>query len=201
LMIRVYHTKLGSVWYGAAVQDEQVVATCFSAEEQNLNRRLLSKLPRDAQFQVLEEPTQLLSEVIGALEEIFKGKDRGAYGFKTATGRLSGYARKALNCTSLVPVGYVTSYGVIAKAAGGSARAVGRVEASNPFPLLIPCHRVVRSDLSIGGYGYGEQIKREILRREGRGYEEPTSLKTEGGELALFPVEWVKPRQGELLRG
>ena len=200
-MIQVYHTKLGDVWYGAAVQDTQIVATCFSAAKQDLNRRLLSKLPRNVQFQVLERPTQLLTDVLGALEEIFNGKDRGAYGFKTAMDRLSGYARKTLKCTSLVPVGYVTSYGAIAKAAGGSARAVGRVEASNPFPLLIPCHRVVRSDLSIGGYGYGEQIKREILGREGRGYEESTSLKTDDGELALFPVEWVKRKQGELLRG
>jgi methylated-DNA-[protein]-cysteine S-methyltransferase len=199
-MIHVYHTKQDDVWYGAAVQNEQVVATCFAVKEADLNR-LLSKLPRDAQFQVLEEPNQLLADVLGALEEIFNGKDREAYGFKIATDHLSGYAKKALNCTRLVPVGYVTSYGAIAKAVGGSARAVGRIEASNPFPLLIPCHRVVRSDLTIGGYGYGERIKQEILRREGRGYEESTSLKTKGGELALFPAEWVKQEEGELLRG
>jgi len=198
-MIQVYHTKRKSVWYGAAVQDEQIVATCFSVKEQDLNRPL-SKLPKDAPFQVLEKPTPLLADVLGALEEIFNGKDRETYGFKTDMRRLSGYARKALNCTSRVPVGYVTSYGAIAKAAGGSARAVGRVEASNPFPLLIPCHRVIRSDLSIGGYVYGEQLKQEILRREGRGYEESTNLTIEGGELALFPVEWIKHKQGELLR-
>jgi len=106
-----------------------------------------------------------------------------------------------LNCTCLVPVGYVTSYGAIAKVVGGSARSVGRVEASNPFPLLIPCHRVVRSDLSIGGYGYGEQVKMEILQREERGYEESMELKVNDGELSLFPAEWVKQKQGELLRG
>ncbi|PVX25813.1 MAG: hypothetical protein CW716_07300, partial [Candidatus Bathyarchaeum sp.] len=88
----------------------------------------------------------------------------------------------------------VTSYGAIARAVGGSARAVGRVEASNPFPLLIPCHRVVCSDLSIGGYGYGQQVKGEILQREERGYETSTSLKLDSGKLALFPVEWVKQR-------
>ena len=43
-----------------------------------------------------------------------------------------------------------------------------RVEASNPVPLLIPCHRVVRSDLSIGGYGYGELVKMGILQKEKR---------------------------------
>ena len=77
---------------------------------------------------------------------------------------------------------------------------MGRVEASNPVPLLIPCHRVVRSDLSVGGYGYGEQVKTELLQREGRGYEESKKLKVNDGELSLFPAEWVKQKQGELLR-
>jgi O-6-methylguanine DNA methyltransferase len=86
----------------------------------------------------------------------------------------------------------VTSYGAIAKVAGGGARSVGNVEASNHVHLLIPCHRVVRSDLSLGGYGGGEQLKLELLRREGRGYEESKKLKVKDRELALFPVEWVK---------
>ncbi len=92
----------------------------------------------------------------------------------------------------LVSVGYITSYGAIAKVVGGSPRSVGRVEALNPVPLLIPCHKVVCSDLTAGGYGGGRQLKLEILQREKRGYEESRRLKVEGGELALFPVEWVK---------
>jgi len=194
-MIQVYHTKLNDVWYGAAVQDNQVLATCFSVEEPDL-KRLLRRLPYDIPFQVAEEPNQLLTNVLGALEEIFNGKDRESYGFKIATDHLSGYTRKVLNCTCLVPVGYVTAYSAIAKVVGGSARSVGRVEASNPFPLLIPCHRVVRSDLSIGGYGYGEEAKMEILQREERGYEESMRLKVEERELSLFPAEWVKQKQG-----
>ncbi|RZN62362.1 MAG: hypothetical protein DSO07_09285 [Thermoproteota archaeon] len=37
----------------------------------------------------------------------------------------------------------------------------------NPFPLIIPCHRVIRSDMSLGGYSYGVDLKRKILEREG----------------------------------
>lgn len=190
-MIQVYHTKLKGVWYGAAVQDDQVLATYFSVEEPDLGS-ILRKLPYDIPFEVAEEPNQLLTNVLNALKEIFNGKDRKSYGFNIATDQLSSYATKVLNCTRLVPVGYVTSYGAIAKVAGGSARSVGRVEASNPFPLLIPCHRVVRSDLSVGGYGYGKDVKLEILQREERGYEESRGLEVEGGELSLFPAEWVK---------
>jgi O-6-methylguanine DNA methyltransferase len=190
-MIQVYHTKLNDVWYGAAVQNERVVATCFSVEEPDLER-ILRRLPYDVPFQVAEEPNQLLTNVLGALEEIFNGKDSESYGFRIDMDQLSSYSRRVLNCTSLVPVGYVTSYGAVAKVAGGSARSVGRVEASNPVPLLIPCHRVVRSDLSVGGYGYGKEVKLEILQREKRGYEESRGLKVEGKKLSLFPVEWVK---------
>ncbi|PVX25646.1 MAG: cysteine methyltransferase [Candidatus Bathyarchaeum sp.] len=105
---------------------------------------------------------------------------------------LSGYSQKVLNCTSRVPVGYVTTYGAIAKVVGGIARSVGRVEASNPVPLLIPCHRVVCSDLKVGGYGYGEHVKMQILQQEERGYEESKRLKVDDGELALFAVKRVK---------
>jgi len=194
-MIQVYHTKLNGVWYGAAVQDEQVLATCFSVEEPDL-RRILRRLPDGIPFQVAEEPNQLLTKVLGALEEIFNGKDRESYGFKIAMDHLSSYTRKVLNCTRLVPVGYVTTYGAISKVVGGIARSVGRVEASNPFPLLIPCHRVVCSDLSIGGYGYGEHVKMDLLQREDRNYEESTNIKVKDRELTLFPAELVKQKQG-----
>ncbi len=189
-MIYVYQQKMKDVWFGAAVQDGKVVATNFSFEEDL--RRLLSRIPYDVPFQVAEEPNQLVTDVLKALEDIFNGEDRGSYRFKIATDYLSSYTRRVLDCTSLVPVGYVTTYGAIAKVAGGIARSVGRVEASNPFPLLIPCHRVVRSDLSIGGYGYGTQVKLELLRMERKGYKEPKMLEVEGGELSLFPSDQVK---------
>jgi hypothetical protein len=50
----------------------------------------------------------------------------------------------------------------------------------------------VCSDLSIGGYGYGEQVKMGILQREERGYEESTELEVDEKKLALFPAKWVK---------
>jgi methylated-DNA-[protein]-cysteine S-methyltransferase len=190
-MIYVYNKKMKRVWCGAAVQDNQVLATNFSFEERDLGR-LLKRLPSGISFQFADEPNQLITEVLGALKDIYDGEDRGSYAFKIDMNYLSSYMRKVLNCTQFVPIGYVTTYAAIAEVAGGIARSVGRVEASNPFPLLIPCHRVVRSDLSIGGYGYGMEVKQQLLRREERGYEEAKQLKVENGELALFPVKWVK---------
>jgi methylated-DNA-[protein]-cysteine S-methyltransferase len=192
-MIYIYHKQMKDVWYSAAVQNDQLLATNFSLKEQDLGR-LLGRLPSNVTFQVAEEPNQLLTEVLEALKRIFNGEDRDSYEFNIDMEYLSNYTKKVLNCTRLVPVGYVTTYGAIANVSGGIARSVGRVEASNPFPLLIPCHRVVRSDLSIGGYGYGTQVKLELLRREERGYEETGQLEVGNKELTLFPANQVKKR-------
>jgi methylated-DNA-[protein]-cysteine S-methyltransferase len=68
-----------------------------------------------------------------------------------------------------IPRGRVSTYGRIAKEVGasGAARAVGNALAGNPFPIIIPCHRAVRSDGSIGGYQGGALMKRALLAMEG----------------------------------
>ena len=69
-----------------------------------------------------------------------------------------------------IPAGETRSYAQIAAAAGNpkAVRAAGTANGANTVAVLIPCHRVVRSDGSIGGYAYGPDIKRELLKREGR---------------------------------
>jgi methylated-DNA-[protein]-cysteine S-methyltransferase len=68
-------------------------------------------------------------------------------------------------------MGKVTTYGAIAKAIGfpGAARAVGQALGANPNPIVVPCHRVVRSDGVLGGYsgGEGPRTKSKLLAREG----------------------------------
>jgi O-6-methylguanine DNA methyltransferase len=188
-MIQVYHEMIEGIWFGVAVENNKVIATNYSFEKDM--KRILRRLTSDVSSQVVEKPSQLHSEVVEALKEIFDGNDTGSYRFELAMDSLSSYMRRVLSCTCLVPVGYVTSYGALTKVAGGSARSVGRVEALNPLPLVVPCHRVVHSDLSIGGYGYGKHVKLELLKREERGYEEAKQLRIGDGELALFPAEEV----------
>jgi O-6-methylguanine DNA methyltransferase len=69
-----------------------------------------------------------------------------------------------------VPAGVTVSYGALAEMAGhpGAARAVGSAMAENPLPILIPCHRVVRSDGSLGRYGSCDAWKPWLLEHEGR---------------------------------
>lgn len=68
-----------------------------------------------------------------------------------------------------IPEGKVTTYGDIAKALGrpGASRAVGRILNKNPNPIVVPCHRVVMSDGTIGGYAFGKTVKKELLKKEG----------------------------------
>ncbi len=79
------------------------------------------------------------------------------------------FQRKVLLAEYGIPRGRVSTYGKIAKYIGvaGGSRAVGRALAENPFPIIIPCHRAVKSDGSIGGYQGGGEMKRSLLAMEG----------------------------------
>jgi methylated-DNA-[protein]-cysteine S-methyltransferase len=68
-----------------------------------------------------------------------------------------------------VPKGKITTYGELAKAVGlkNGQRAIGRIMNKNPFPVIIPCHRVVNSNGKIGGYAYGQDVKNKMLTKEG----------------------------------
>ena len=68
-----------------------------------------------------------------------------------------------------VPKGKVTTYSELAKAVGlkNGQRAIGRMMNKNTFPVIIPCHRVILSSGKIGGYAWGENIKTNMLSKEG----------------------------------
>ena len=69
----------------------------------------------------------------------------------------------------LVPSGKITTYGELSRAIGlkNGQRVIGRVMKNNPFPVIVPCHRVVKSNREIGGYAFGVDIKRNMLTKEG----------------------------------
>ncbi|MHB8545500.1 MAG: MGMT family protein [Nitrosotalea sp.] len=68
-----------------------------------------------------------------------------------------------------VPKGKVTTYSELAKAVGlkNGQRAIGRMMNKNPFPVIVPCHRVILSTGKIGGYAWGEKVKTNMLSKEG----------------------------------
>ena len=187
-MIRIYHEEVDGVWFAAGVEDEKVYATSFSMSEREVLQRLLKALPYNVPFRTEKKTCHISSELLKTLKAIFDGRDV-SFSFQMAMDHLPNYTRNVLKCISSIPVGYLTTYNAVSKIAGGSPRAVGRATASNPFMLLIPCHRVVRANFSIGGYALGEEMKLGLLQRENRGYEESARLSVNGKVLPLFPVK------------
>ena len=192
-MISLYIKKIDGVGFGVASDEEKVFATTFGFNKETMLRNLLRSIPYNVPFQHLEKASPLAEHVMALLRDICDGKD-GSPRFHLAINHLSGYARRVVKTVSLVPVGYVTFYGSVAKAAGGGPRAVGSVMALNRFPLIVPCHRVVRSDFKLGGYGGGVDVKLEILKRESRGHASRREIPVGNKKLSIFPVEFVLKR-------
>ena len=79
------------------------------------------------------------------------------------------FQQLVLRAEHRIPRGSISTYQLIAKYLGkrNGARAVGNALANNPFPLIVPCHRAIRSDRHLGGYQGGLEMKRALLEKEG----------------------------------
>jgi O-6-methylguanine DNA methyltransferase len=189
-MIDVYTKSISGEWFGVACSEQRVFSTAFANSQQKTLRKLLKGIPFNIPFQAHPEPSAFAEKVLTSIKNAYDGNGTSQK-LSLATEHLPAYTQKVLKATSLIPTGYVTSYGALAKAAGGSPRAVGRVMASNPFAPIVPCHRVVSSDWTLGGYGGGLDVKLELLVREKRGYVSPMEVSFGDGKLRVFPVESV----------
>jgi methylated-DNA-[protein]-cysteine S-methyltransferase len=91
------------------------------------------------------------------------------------------FQKRVLPAEADIPRGRVSAYGELAHRIGfpRAARAVGTALARNPFPIIIPCHRTVRSDGSLGGFGGGMNMKRALLEMEGVRFDSKGRVKKE----------------------
>lgn len=98
----------------------------------------------------------------------------------------SGFQRRVLVAEHGIPRGKVSTYNLMAKHLGkpSAARAVGRALATNPFPIIIPCHRAIRSDGTLGGYQGGLAMKRALLEMEGIAFDAAGRVATAGFHYA-----------------
>jgi O-6-methylguanine DNA methyltransferase len=188
--IGLYAKNVDGVWFGVACDEEQVFATSFAGNEKAALKSLLDCVPFDVEFQVFSTPSAFAEKALASVKSVYDGKGE-TEAVPLATERLSPFFRRVLEVTRLIPVGYVTSYGSLSEAAGGSPRAVGGVMAANPFAPIVPCHRVIRSDFTLGGYGGGLDVKAEMLCRESRGNNVPREIPVVNKRLRIFPVEFA----------
>ncbi len=98
---------------------------------------------------------------------------------------LSEFQQAVLRTTAAIPPGQLRTYGWIAREIGkpGAVRAVGSALNRNPVPVIIPCHRVGRSDGSIGNYAYGPEMKHALLQHEGLDVEAVEEMASRGVAL------------------
>lgn len=99
----------------------------------------------------------------------FRGERMDLAWIPVADERYTPFQRAVWQAVRGIPYGEVRTYGQMAKAISmpKAARAVGRALAVNPFPLVVPCHRVVGRDGSLTGFGAGLEWKRALLELEG----------------------------------
>lgn len=128
----------------------------------------LARLAAKVSPRVLELPRRT-DDARRELEEYFAGR-RQAFDLPLDWHLVHGdFARRLLRGLPRVPYGETISYADAARRGGSprAHRAAGNALGANPLPIVVPCHRVIRSGGSLGGYGGGPEMKRYLLRHEG----------------------------------
>ena len=128
---------------------------------------VLDDLAERVSPRILEYPARL-ERIRHELGEYFTGR-RDRFEVPLDWGLIEGFRRRVLTVTAQIPYGGVATYQDVAHRAGQprGARAAGQALGGNPIPVIIPCHRVVRSGGGMGGYGGGTDRKEFLLRLEG----------------------------------
>jgi methylated-DNA-[protein]-cysteine S-methyltransferase len=127
---------------------------------------VLERLAREVSPRILHAPARL-DRAAHELDEYFAGK-RSAFDLPLDLRLSHGFRRKVLTRLTRIGYGATASYAQIARASGSphAVRAVGSACATNPVPVVVPCHRVLRSDGTLGGYAGGLDVKRALLKLE-----------------------------------
>lgn len=159
----VFRTGWG--WCSFVMGDSGVVGIILPMRDKESAVRLIEeRWPGAASGGVVER------EVREQLERYFSG-EKVAFTFPLDFSRCSTFGIKVYKAAMTIPYGGVRSYGWVSGAIGssGAARAVGRAMGCNPFPPVVPCHRVVKGDGTLGGFSaqMGLPLKVRMLEMEG----------------------------------
>jgi AraC family transcriptional regulator of adaptative response/methylated-DNA-[protein]-cysteine methyltransferase len=162
---RILYTKvptpLGNL--GIAVSPKGICAVHFKWAEADLKRELGRRFPGAE----LVRDDAGTAQAVAALQAWIEQPHAAPLPRLDLVG--TEFQRRVWQAIARIPAGKVISYAELARAAGRprAIRAAAQACGANPVPLLVPCHRVIASDGSLGGFGGGLRLKRKLLAREG----------------------------------
>ena len=158
-----FQTEWGWIEMTASEKGVTSIVLPGSARAGKRNRRAA-----DGQFQSNGRTSSMLADAKAQVMDYLAGKRRD---FSVAVDMTNGTAfqRRVWRAILRIPYGRVRSYQWVAERVGGRqyARAVGMALGSNPVPIVVPCHRIISHDGSLGGFGCGLPMKRRLLKLEG----------------------------------
>jgi len=165
---RTLDTPVGSLLLAATEQGLVRVAYPVQGHDQVLESLAVQVSPR-----ILNAPARL-DAAARQIDEYFAGRRR-AFDLLLDFSLSRGFRRTVLGHLPDIAYGHTASYAVVAAAAGRprAVRAVGTACATNPLPVVVPCHRVIRSDGSLSGYAGGPAAKQALLTLEEAAMSEP----------------------------
>lgn len=166
------HAIIETSWgyFGIAGTDEALCRACLPVETPDIARRVLLDGLKITADRLAYQPDLLPSLQTRILAYFNSQNVDFSTGITVDLGKLGNFDRAVLQACSRIAFGRTMTYGQLAQTAGypGSARAVGNALARNPIPLIIPCHRVLRSDGGLGGFSAigSTDLKKRLLDLE-----------------------------------
>lgn len=163
--IERHDSPLGPLLLGATA--DGLVRVGLPTEDED---GVLDELARRISPRVLRTPSAATTRARHQLDEYFEHR-REAFDVALDWRLVTGFRREVLRATAAVPYGRTASYADVATRAGSprAVRAAGTALATNPLPIVVPCHRVLRSGGALGAYRGGPAAKAELLALEGVG--------------------------------
>ena len=147
-----------------------ICAVTLGDDDATLEQRLTDEFPQATRERVDAGREEWLDAVIARIASELGWSDAAAPAMPPLDVAATAFQWRVWNALTRIPAGQTRSYGALAAELGEprAARAIGNACGSNRLALLVPCHRVVREDGSLGGWRWGIERKRELLARERR---------------------------------
>jgi O-6-methylguanine DNA methyltransferase len=190
-LVEITSVKRGGAWFSVAFNEKGKLMACSFSDRSRREAEKSVKNSLHSTTQKVQNGHRASSWSFRELYAFYEGKGKRVKSSALDLSFVSGFRSRVYEVLLRIPRGQVTTYGAIAKRLGGKryARAVGTAVATNPFPLLVPCHRVVPVSLKVGNYGMGGRepstggyMKRRLLELEG--------VKFQGGTVSKQSI-WI----------